>query len=123
MCFPIDKNARKWTQNRVYKAVRLVNGKPRSPYHFTRWHKGEVKRRSCGPTEEMFLDRCPSRAAHGIYVYRTLNAAVDNKRGAWSAVLVLEVDPSDFICTDGKDKATYDKVRVADEQPYIEWVE
>lgn len=120
MCFNIDPKAKPWRNQRAWKRLKLYdNGRLASPfYSHYQWSTG-INRMDRGATYYVTLYG-DAVAMHGIYVYKTKKQAL--LRVCHDEVVVrLRVDSKDFLHTDGKDQATYRKVELVENQPYIEW--
>jgi hypothetical protein len=131
MCFQIEKFASRPRSRIAYKIVtrtpagylRSVTGKrfkPKGQYWST---PGATVHRSKGPTsKEGNWGSGNKNAAHGIYVFRTVK---DAKNMLWSpgqVILKVLVDPADWLHNDRyAGVATYEKVTIAEDQPYLDW--
>jgi len=124
MCFSINPSAPRWGNTRVYKVVYPIGKSGRcfaGVWQDSRYTLGRFKHRSKGHTRK--YDACYGwEARAGIYVYGTLEAA-SFELGRWAnpksmhkeakAVIVeLEVSPKDFLHTDGRGTATYEKAKI-----------
>ena len=122
MCFQINEKAKRPRKKYVYKTLRLTrNGYLESPIYLTSWQPGEVK--EAKGTSYYIASKFPpvKRAFKGIYVYLTYKDAAYYK-SKYEVIVKLEVDPRDWIhtCYQGI-RATYRKVKLLEEQPYIEF--
>lgn len=150
MCFRIDPEALCPRVTKAWKlvAVNEKTGAVRSVcYRRKRWHTG-INRRSRGPTMQPdpgYVRSDKYVASHGIYVYLTKADAFSANTGlSWrplifprigeaSVLLQVIVDPADWLHSSYQQVvgvhgeyrqrriATYRKVIVPEEQPYIEW--
>lgn len=124
MCFTVDGTQRDYWRKKtvVYKCVNLINGYVVSWWNPRFWYgPGEVK---AGAGKSGFCGMSGSRSHGGIYVYPTTKEAHDGSNFA-TVTLKLVVDPKDLIGA-GHDLryrrvATYKKVIVPWDQPFIEW--
>ena len=138
MCFLISNlstHRKIWEKKRtVWKHVHVkANGDVVSPLHFD----SRYKRFQYQTGENIAKGRITQRggaAVAGIYVYGTKEEALKRAPSGWwtpwygiegtsaKAVLKLEVDPADLLHVSISGKvATYRKVTVPEDQPYIEW--
>lgn len=134
MCFPISKRAKKPRQTVAWKVVTINSrGYLQSKVHANqKWQPGETVHRSGGPTTYPSFTYCVPNtledavAYHGIYVYLDEKIAHSLCFGMYNVVLKVRVSPKDFLhrgqyIWDNGMIATYDKVYVPEDQPYIEW--
>lgn len=136
MCFQIDRTAERPGQRIAWKVVQVTcEGDVKSLIRDTTrgWWPGP--RRATGPSYQVIYhgNGKPHSwlAYQGIYVYTTKHEALrNNGYQGWRsghpytdyAVMKVLVDPEDWLHTsqDGR-TATYKKVMVPENQPYIEW--
>ena len=135
MCFVIDFTAERPINKVAYKIVQLTSaGYLRSTHFFrgsdTYWSTpGATVHRSTGPTHRSGFWGIEPCSSHGIYVYRTLASARRALRDFHdepAVILKVLIDPADWIQSSYLPPrqlaiATYDKVTVAENQPYLDW--
>ena len=123
MCFFIDRRATCPRKRVVYKIVRKEgSGYLRSQFQ-GRYYQPGVHRRSNGSTT------LGCQANHGIYVYLELKEAkaqiTNYPWRPWrrnDVIMRCEVAPMDWLHTSTCGKiATYHRITIPEEQPYIEW--
>ncbi len=80
---------------------------------------GAIVTRDAGPTQYH------GSARHGIYVYTSEAEAIDRAWDCDHVVLKVLVSPTDLIHQSmrGRQTVTYEKVTVAEDQPWIDWVD
>ena len=128
MCFVIVKRKKKPMNRVVWKVLRLVpSGHLLSPYNHTSrpvvWQPGETKE-----LDQRFLLPGHRTARQGFYVYLTEEKAHRATRGFWRhpsefVVVKLQVSPKDLLRTSSirEGMATYRKVHMPENQPYVEF--
>ncbi len=134
MCFLIDRTAKQPRIKYAWKLVRFTkHGYLRSVVYDTGapWsYPGAIVRRSPGSTvrESSWHTNNVAHASRGIYVYRRLRDAEYEVRNCNDLVILkVEVLPTDWLYSSVVQRAwhlhmsTYEKVRVAEDQPYLEW--
>src|SRR5277367_1284172 len=105
MCFEIDKAARPWTKNYVWKVVlRRTNARGRVTFTSPQYGGIEYK---IGATRQIKRDDritniAKNRTVAGIYVLRTVQAAREyltewGFRRSQYRIIKLAVDPKDFL--------------------------
>ncbi len=125
MCFRIDHGAKRPKRRKAYKIVHITRGGlVVSHIHNKHWQ--------CNKTHSIRKNACihmQGSAHEGIYVYCSLAAAKDTFRYgniSDSVIMKVEVDPADWLYSSYDNGwcsgvATYRKVYVPEEQPYMEW--
>ena len=132
MCFKINQKVKSSNCKIGYKVVRLFPaGTLRSVlYGRADWNTPRgMRRRSPGPTwvrsMPWIVDSLSTGryAKHGIYIFRSVQIARCNCYPVdGDVILKVLLKPEDFIFEDSDGKiATYQKVTIAEEQPYLDW--
>jgi len=127
MCFRIGQKAKRPEQRTVYKIVRLESGYlssviyPKKTVQHVWSYPGAVVRAVGETTTDLENDAMYTMA--GIYVYLTKDLAkIYCYPGTRCVIIALSVNPKDWLFTSWNgQEATYKKVTIKEEQPFIEW--
>lgn len=130
MCFFIDKKAKKPHRVKAYKVVELSRTGRLSSIYYSGKHDwntpGGTVTRSKGRTMSW------GHAEKGIYVYHKLEEAEKEAKERnlinffskkfVSVVLLVHLKPADWLHTSKTHRvSTYEKVVIAENQPFLEW--